>query len=420
MTMRHLLLIALVLVVGTPAAAQEPEPLDSILARLERAERLIEVLQTQVAEQAESKVEPAAGGRIELFGHILLNGFSTNAKVLNSDVPLFVQPPDPPDGLPASGVGATLRQTRIGLRGFHSGVLRGDLSGEIELNLFGGQLADGRLRPLLSLRRARVELRWPQAWFVFGQEAPPISGENPSSLAALDIPGFSTAGNLWFWIPQVRFGVESPTAVRVGLEVSVLAPFSAGQPTFTTNFTAAERSDRPMVEGRVLARWGDPQIAGGELSIGGHWGWIATDGDSLLNSKAAAFAARFFVTEFVELRGEAFTGEAMAVLGGGGIGQNFGAGGLPLRTRGGWGQLNILPVPEWELGGGFGIDDPDDADFAPDTGRLKNASWETHIIWRPHPLMFGFEVRRILTTYGDATIGTQEATHINLALGFQF
>jgi hypothetical protein len=420
MKIRHYLLPVLFLAVAPPAVAQEPEPLDSIRARLERAERMIDVLQTQVAEQAESKVEPAAGGRIELFGHILLNGFSTSAKVLNSDVPLFVQPPDPPGGLPVSGVGASLRQTRVGIRAFHSDVLGSDLSGEVEFNLFGGHLGDGRLRPLVSLRRARVELRWPQAWLVFGHEAPPISGENPSSLAALDLPGFSTSGNLWFWIPQVRFGFESPTVVRVGFEVSALAPFSAGQPTFVTNFTAAERSDRPMVEGRLLARWGDPQIAGGEVSLGGHWGWIATDGDSLLSSKAAAFAARFFVTEYVEVRGEAFTGEATAVLGGGGVGQLLGAGGFPVRTKGGWGQLNLLPVPEWEFGGGFGIDDPDDADFAPNTGRLQNKSWETHILWRPHPLMFGLEVRRLFTLYGDPAVGTQVATHVNLAMGFRF
>lgn len=421
MNIRHLLLLALALVViSSPAATQEPESQDSILARLERAERMIEVLQTQVAEQAESTVEPAAGGRVELFGHILLNGFATSEKVLFSEAPIFVLPPDPPDGLPPSGVGGTLRQTRVGLRGFHPDVLGGDLHGEVEFNLFGGQLGDGRLRPLLSLRRARIELKWSNAWLMFGQDAPPISGENPSSLAALDVPGFSTAGNLWFWIPQVRVGAETATPVRVGFEISALAPGSAPQPAYATVFTADERSDRPMVQGRGLARWGDPDILGGEVSIGGHWAWVATDGDSLLTSKAVAFAARFFVTEYVEVRAEAFTGEALGALGGGAIGQSFGAGGVPVRTTGGWGQVNILPVPEWELGGGYGLDDPNDDDFAADTGRLKNKSWETHLIWRPHPLLVGFEVRRIFTTYGDATIGTQAATHVNLAMGFQF
>lgn len=175
-----------------------------------------------------------------------------------------------------------------------------------------------------------------------------------------------------------------------------------------------------MIEGRLLARWGDQDIDGGEVSLGGHLGWFATTGDSTLTSKGAAVAVRTFVTEFVELRGEAFIGEALTVLGGGGAGQNFGVGGVPVRTVGGWGQVNFLPYPEWEIGAGFGMDDPDDADLTPGGGTLQNKSWETHVTWRPRPLLFGVELRRIFTTYGDPTIGEQGATHLNLAMGLQF
>jgi hypothetical protein len=119
----------------------------------------------------------------------------------------------------------------------------------------------------------------------------------------------------------------------------------------------------------------------------------------------------------VELIGEAFSGKALAGLGGGGIGQNTGAGGVPVRTTGGWGQLNVRPNPEWMLGGGCGIDDPNDTDVAAG-GRLKNVVCEGHFEWRPQgPMVFGFEFRRLTTTY---SAGDFSANHFNLAAGYRF
>ncbi len=419
MNSRVIVLAATSLACAPALAAQEA---DSILARLERAERLIEVLQAQVAEQAENKVEPGAGGRLELFGLVLLNGFSNSAAVNNADVPYYVRRPDPASTLPASFLGGTLRQTRVGIRGVHPQVLRGEFSGELELSLFGGQLAEGRLASLVRIRRARAVLRWPNAWILFGQEAPPIAEVNPSSFAAVDRPGFTAAGNLWFWLPQVRVGVEAGRAVKVGLEVAAVAPMGPpDQPQqIDTEPNLAELSRRPFVQGRVLVRWGDPEIAGGEVGIGGHYGWIATPDDDLRVTKAAALTARFFATRYVEVRGEAFTGQALATLGSGGVAQDFGFGGVPLRTRGGWVQLNVLPTFEWEVGGGFGIDDPNDDDLDLNTQRRRNVHFEGHAHWRPHPLVFGVEVRRIETRYGVAATTDWGNTHVNVAMGFAF
>src|SRR5881397_4361041 len=70
---------------------------------------------------------PTAKRTIELTGLVLVNGFFTNARVNNSDVPQFV------DSLaPASAVGGTIRQTRLGLLVTDPDVLRGSFSGEVE------------------------------------------------------------------------------------------------------------------------------------------------------------------------------------------------------------------------------------------------------------------------------------------------
>src|SRR2546430_11214680 len=77
-----------------------------------------------------AKAEPT----LELTGLVLVNGFFTNARVNNSDVPQFV------DSLPpASAVGGTIRQTRVGLFVTDPDVLHGTFSGELDVDFYGGQ-----------------------------------------------------------------------------------------------------------------------------------------------------------------------------------------------------------------------------------------------------------------------------------------
>ena len=200
----------------------------------------------------------------------------------------------------------------------------------------------------------------------------------------------------------------------------MLAPGTgAAQPAFTTQPDSAERTGRPSLESRLRLAWG-PSDDPNEFAIGGHMGWFlgndTLSGDSLLVSQAVTADGRFKFG-IVELIGEAFSGKALAGLGGGGIGQNTGAGGVPVRTTGGWGQLNLRPNPAWMFGGGCGIDDPKDADVAAG-GRLKNFVCEGHLEWRPPgPMIFGFEFRRLTTTY---TAGDFTANHFNLAAGYRF
>jgi hypothetical protein len=121
----------------------------------------------------------------------------------------------------------------------------------------------------------------------------------------------------------------------------------------------------------------------------------------------------------VELRGEAYVGRALAGLGGGGIGQNFGIDSTAVETAGGWAQLNVRPSAAWEIGAGAGLDDPDDSDLVVATQRFRNLAVEGHASWRRAPVVVGAEVRLLRTRYG-ASVGTVEATHLNLAAGFEF
>src|SRR3989442_7200384 len=137
--MRATLLVSLV-AVALPLAAQTPPP------------------------------APAAKRTVELTGLVLVNGFFTNARVNNSDVPQLA------DSLPsASAIGGTIRQTRLGLLVTDPDVLRGSFSGEVDVDFYGGQQpsSGGRTLPLLRLRRAAAIFSWPHPQPLFGHGAPP-------------------------------------------------------------------------------------------------------------------------------------------------------------------------------------------------------------------------------------------------------
>ena len=364
---------------------------------------------------------------VQLTGIVLVNGFWNSSAVSNSDLPLAALP----DSAGIRGGGATVRQTRLDVLVSDPDVLGGTFTGQVDADFWGGQepTSGGRTFPLLRLRRVTGEIDWTHVQLMFGQEVPLVSERNPRSLAAVGFPEFSGSGNLWLWIPQVRVTVETGYSLRFAAQAAVLAPTAGtAQPAFFTVLDSAERTSRPYLEGRLRLGWG-PTDDPSEFALGVHAGWLknldSLNGDSIQLSRALTADTRVVLGP-LEILGEAFVGQALAGLGGGGVGQNFGADGVPVRTQGGWLQINARPARGWMLGAGCGLDDPKDADIATPGdstyltkgGRLRNLSCEGHVEWRPPgPLILGFEFRQIRTTY---LTGEARANHLNLAIGYRF
>jgi hypothetical protein len=356
-----------------------------------------------------------------VHGLVLMNAFHTTDNVNNSDVPQFAVPAGPAPQAATSS--ATVRQSRVTVFALVPEFAGGAVTGELDVDFFGGQQPStgGRTFPLLRIRRAMAELTWNRVALLVGQESPPIAAVSPSSLASIGFPDFAGAGNLWLWIPQVRLSADlapSTAGLRIGAEVAALAPTS-GEPqgTFTTQPDIAERSGRPFFQGRVRGRWGQGERLG-ELSAGGHYGWILDAGGNRVASKALAVSIWTPIGGRVDFRAEGFTGQALAGLGGGGIGQNMVLDRVPVRAVGGWAQLNLRPSEQWEIGGGAGIDDPDDDDLG-DQSRLRNVAIEGHLTWRRLPAVVGIEIRHLRTRY-RAPVDDLTVTHVNLGMGFEF
>lgn len=415
------ILVAIVMLVtigAAPALAQTPERqrLDSLQLRLEEAEAMLEMLQQQLATESETALRTRSRVALEFSGRVLMNVFSNNKETNNADVPMYRR--QVPDGSLKGGMGMSVRQTALGAALTVHDVLGGTFTGDIDVDFFGGQMPSpgGRTFPLLRIRTARAIIDWGRSELLIGQEQPLVANVNPLSLAAVGTPNFSYAGNLWLWLPQVRYGIRTGERLRFGAQMAALAPTS-GDPNsaFATGFDAAERTNMPFMQGRLHLGWGD-DLRPAEIGVGVHYGKV---NDNSAEAQTSSAVTADFVVPFLsrfELRGEAFSGQALAGLGGGGIGQNFGVDSLtPLRSVGGWMQLNYAMTPRVTIGAGYGVDDPNDDDGPM---LLRNVTTEAHLHWRPAgPLVMGLEWRSSKTRYAASHYPN---THINLAFGFEF
>jgi hypothetical protein len=401
--------------------------LDSLAGRVDSAEDAMQRLQRQLEEQAQSKVQSRLRNKVEISGLILINGFYEGAKFNNADVPQFVAAAQDLSGLPNASLGATIRQTRLGISASGATALGGDLSGDVQVDFYGGQPRDlgARLFSLVRIRTASIRIDWPHFGILIGQESPLVAQQNPVSFASSGFPDFAAAGNLWLWIPQARLTYETGNSLRIGLQAAALAPILPdSQLPFLTQADLGERSGRPSLEGRLYVGWGSDETESA-IGFGVHRGWIAIAGDTTVASQAVTADFRIVIGA-IALAGEAFSGQALAGLGGGGVGQNLAADSRPVRTRGGWVQLNIRPSFEWEFGGGYGMDDPNDSDLlvaacdsvCTSRVRRKNVVYEGHLHWRPGGgLLLGAEFRRLQTTY---FVGPISANHVNMFAGLAF
>jgi len=99
--------------------------------------------------------DSAQGMEASVHGLILMNAFHTTKDVNNSDVPQFAIPPV--GGTARSTSSATVRQSRVRAIALVPEFAGGALTGELDVDFFGGQQpsSGGRTFPLIRIRRVR-------------------------------------------------------------------------------------------------------------------------------------------------------------------------------------------------------------------------------------------------------------------------
>jgi hypothetical protein len=418
--------------------SQPPEGASSgVTQRLASLEETNQLLESQIRNQYQTKVESASKYRVRLSGLVLLNLFSNRGYVDNLDFPSYAASANTYGTTEAFG--ATLRQSEIGLEVFGPTVAGAKTRGEVQFDFGGGfplGSLDGVNSGLVRLRTASMHLDWARTSIVAGQDSLFISPQSPTSFASLVIPSLGYSGNLWAWTPQLRVEHRFNLSERQSILVQGgILDNLTGEPSYGSHreLQAGESSGLPAYA--VRTAW-NTSLNGRPATVGAsgyysrqNWGF-----DWDVDGWAATADWRIPIASRFEVSGEFYRGRAVGGLSGG-IGQSILLSGnpldpttdfRPLNSAGGWSQLKFLANPKLEFNGAFGVDAPFAADihaFASPisyypTVLAANRSAMANFIYRPRSdLLFSGEYRHLRTS---EITGLNTADQVNLMMGVLF
>lgn len=419
------------------AVATPPSPA-SIESRVEKLEESTSLIGSKIDEQYQTKVETASKYRARLHGIVLMNAFRNVGGSNNFDIPDYSEPV--PGAAPVATIGATLRQSQIGLELFGPTVGGARTSADVTLDFAGGFAGTGNgvNSGLVRLQTANVRFDWENTSVVAGQDSLFISPLSPTSFATLAEPTFGLAGNLWAWTPQLRvehrFSLSDQQTVTMQAGVLDNLDWEFPHNSYFRSAQAGELSGQPAYGFRTA--WSRP-VQQHPLSFGvaGYYGRQNWTWDRYVDAWAGMADWQVPILPRLTLSGELYRGRGIGGLGAG-IGTSVVYGGdrtnpfTPIRgveAAGGWTQLKLQLTPKVEVNGAISMDDAltgnirgfaSDADnFGPILGRNRGSL--ANVIFRPRSdLILAGEIRRFRTwqVYGPSSATNQ----LNLSAGILF
>ncbi len=415
-----------------------PQSAASLEERVQKLEDSTSLAGSKIDEQYQTKVETASKYRARLHGIILMNAFGNVGGSDNLDFPTYAEPVRL--GAPQANVGATLRQTEIGLEVFGPNVAGARTSADVQFDFAGGFPATGNGVDFGIARMQTASLRfdWEHTSIVAGQDSLFISPLSPTSFASLATPAFAFAGNLWGWTPQLRvehrFSVSDQQTITMQAGILDNLDWSAPYDPFYRAAQPGELSGQPAYAFRTA--WSRP-VQSRPLSFGvaGYYGRQNWRWGRNVDAWAAMADWQVPIVSRLALSGEFYRGRGIGGLGGA-IGTSIVYGSDPtvassplrgLDTAGGWAQLKFQLTPKLEFNGVISDDDAltggirgfasDANNFGPILGRNRGALG--NFVFRPRSdLLLSAELRRLRTfpVYSSSSITNQ----VNLSIGILF
>lgn len=417
------------------ATAAAPATMES---RVEKLEESTSLIGSKIDEQYQTKVETASKYRARLHGIILMNAFRNVGAANNFDVPDYSEPV--PGFAPVASVGATLRQSEIGLEIFGPTVMGARTSADVSLDFAGGFAATGNgvNSGFVRLKTANIRFDWDHTSVVAGQDSLFISPLSPTSFASLATPTFGLAGNLWAWTPQLRiehrFSVSDQQTITMQAGIFDNLDWEFPRSSFYRAAQAGELSGQPAYGFRTA--WSRPvQDRSFSFGVAGYYGRQNWQWGRYEDAWAGMADWQIPILPRLALSGELYRGRNIGGLGGG-IATSIVYGGSPTNpfspirgvdAAGGWTQLKLQIAPKVELNGAISIDDAftanirgfatDQNNFGPILGRNRGSLG--NVIFRPRSdLVLAAELRRYRTwqVYGVSSATNQ----VNLSAGILF
>jgi len=394
--------------VGEENAADSAVAVAALRTSVEQLRESSDVLQSEVKQHDQTKVETASKFPVRISGSVLFTSLYNSGTTDLVDTPTVALAPPP--NAPQGSLTATPRQTILGLdaNGPRFGSARS--SAALSVDFFGGipygytTTAAG----LLRLRTAHATLAWPNCALTVAFDRPILSPREPTSWISLGEPALAWSGNLWTWSPQFEFSQNLSRGWTGALAlIDPAAPLATGADGRRA-LDASEKSRQPGYEARLgnAAYWKGRAI---EWGAGGYYSRQAYSYDRHLDAWAGTADWKIAPAAPLELSGAFYRGRGIGGLGGGAFKdyapfnnytQNRG-----LDDEGGWGQVKwrFSPIIEANVAAG------EDSAFAgelrgsdysaeqdPYQSLARNLTAYGNIVYRPHTyLLFSAEYRQI-------------------------
>ncbi len=421
-----------------PQAAEVASKPSSSEDRLAKLEEEYQLLGGKVDDQYQTKLESASKYRVRLSGIVLLNLFSDKGTVDNLDTPELAVPGTP--GVSSGSVGATLRQSQLGLEVFGPRVAGARTTADVQLDFAGGfaNTWNGVNSGIVRLRTATMRLDWAKTSIIAGQDQLFFSPQTPMSFASLSIPALSYAGNLWSWTPQVR--IEHRIALSEGstllLQGGILDNLTGDFPAdpYSRSPHAGELSRQPGYGSRVA--WSH-NVFGQKLTIAGagYLGRQSYGFNRNVNGWAGMSDWNLPLSHRLSLSGKFYRGQALGGFGAA-VARSVAFKGdpsqqstsvIPINAMGGWSQFKFRARNNLEFNAAVGQDSAFARDiragFIPYQGfyanLIRTRGALANIIFRPRSdLLFSAEYRHLnsLALYDEH----HSANQVNLIMGVLF
>ena len=390
--------------------------------------------------QADGAVTTVSKLPIKIYGSILFNANYLSHGANNNDVPLFAQKQGTSSDQNHQNFNATLRQSRFGLR--YDGRVFDDakLTGVFEFDLLGGKPAfpNGVNFDLFRLRLAYGRIDWANNSLEVGQDWAVFAPLNPTSLASYAITGFSTSGNLWNRMPQIRYEHREGEKSKLIFTTAILDPNAgdnSGNPAFRV-IGLGERGSLPAFETRLgftTPSHGKESSAG----VSGHYSRLLgvigdPDGASLrspIDSYGVNADANVWLSSGFRITGEVFHGRALGILSGN-IAQSavvIAGRARGINSSGGWFELHGEAPTGYQgslknlsMNFGYGIENNRDQDLLVGM-RKRNQTYMINSQYKFSPnFTFALEYRRLLTDWFREPSSNQKLNWVSLGYLFSF
>ncbi|MBS1787115.1 MAG: hypothetical protein JST85_05300 [Acidobacteria bacterium] len=416
---------------------EQKQPDQKLEDRLVKLEEQTEINAAQIKEHAQTKVESGSRLKLRLYGEILFNTYLNSSESANTDVPTIAFPNSVITGRKRNNLGATLRQSKIGLAMTGPRLGNARLSAHAEFDFWGGSLArtDGDMLGVLRIRTASARLDWDRTSVEIGQQDPLISPLTPNSLAAVWIPPMASTGNLWQWRPQITLEHRArlSDSSSLVLQGGFMPNFSdiSGVPVGTAGGVTLE--GKPGYEGRIAFRRALEDDRNLEIGFGGYGEQKAFSFNRRVNSYALTGDWQIPLASRLTFSGEAYYGQSINLgeRSATSVDRLYAATGNVLNpatvirgihSAGGWAQLSIKATQKLEFNLAAGKDDPKNDDIRFGTignfTRFKNQAASANFIYfLTQNFEMSLEYRRTLTDYAP---GRRSNNHFNLAFGYLF